>query len=140
MEASKSIIIEVEKSHSIELGFADIQTLAIKDPKELTDGVGITAVIGGVSGGISTGVGVVNPPKSLQPSESKLKNATLAGVTTASISATGRIIFNFLTHKSPTIVYNADNEDLRESAIINLLPPGTKVRIIQKNHINNNVP
>ncbi|MBI2063171.1 MAG: hypothetical protein HYT61_02960 [Candidatus Yanofskybacteria bacterium] len=140
VEPSKSIVIEIKKSQSIELGLADIESLAVRDSKDLIDGVGTTAIIGGASGGIIARVGVIDPPKSIQPSESKIKNAAIAGITAAGFSATGRILFNLLTQKSPTIIYDINSESLKEPAVINLLPIGTKVRIIQKNHINGNMP
>lgn len=138
VELSKSITISITKSKSIELSLADIKTLAVKDPKELTDGVGITAAIGGISGGVANWVGVANPPKSLR--RSKWRDVGLVGIVAAVISATVRVSYNFLTQKPPMTIYDLNNAGLSDQTVINNLPIGTKVRITQENHINGNMP
>ena len=69
VEPSKSITIAITKSKSIELSLADIRTLAVKDPKELTDNVGTAAGVGSAGGAVGASTGVINPPQSLHPSQ-----------------------------------------------------------------------
>lgn len=134
VEPSKSITVEINKSKGVELGLTEIKTLAVLDPKELMDNVGVAAVAGGLGGGVGASVGVVNPPESLQ--RSKLKDAGLVGLVAAGFSATAMAVYNFWTQKTPMLVYDIENKDLNNIAIISQLPIGTRIRITQKNHIN----
>lgn len=133
-DPSKSITIEIKKSKGVELSLDEIKTLAVLDPKELTDGVGTAAAVGGASGAVAASTGVINPPKSLQGS--KLKDMGLVGAATALFSAAAKAGYNFLTRKPLMLIYDVDNQGLNNTAVIYNLPVGTKVRIIQKNHIN----
>lgn len=134
IEPPGSIAIEIGKSKGIELSLDEVKTLAVLDPKELTDGVGTAAAVGGAGGATAASVGVVNPPKSLQ--RSKLRDAGLVGIVVAALSAITKAGYNYLTMKKPMLIYDAENEALNNIAIISQLPVGTKVRITQKNHIN----
>lgn len=134
VEPTKSIIVQIKKSRSIELNLADINTLAIVDPKKLNDGVVLVATIGGISGGVGNVVGVVSPPKSLQ--RSRLKDASLTGVVAAGFSALAKVFFNQVTKKPPILVFDADSASLNNPAVIANLPVGTKIKVTQKNIIN----
>ncbi|MBI2669881.1 MAG: hypothetical protein HYX20_01950 [Candidatus Yanofskybacteria bacterium] len=134
IEPSKSVTVEIKKSKGIEFSLTEIKTLAVLDPKELTDNVGTAAVIGGMGGGVGASVGVVNPPKSLQ--RSRLKDAGLVGLVAAGFSAIAMAVYNFFTQRSPMLVYDIENEGLNNIAVISHLPIGTRIRITQKNHIN----
>lgn len=133
-EPSKSITVEIGKSKGLELSFDEIKTLAVLDPKRLTDGVGTAAAVGGAGGAVAAGVSAVNPPKGLQGSN--VRNAGLVGVVVAALSALARGGYNYLTMKQPMLIFDADNESLNNVAVIYNLPVGTKVKITQKNHIN----
>lgn len=134
VEPSKSITVEIKQSKGIEVSLTEIKTLAVLDPKELSDNVGTAAVIGGVSGGAANRVGVANPPKSLR--RSRWRDAGLVGLVAAGFSATAMAVYNFLTQKPPMLVYDAENKSLNNIAVISQLPIGTRIRITQKNHIN----
>lgn len=133
-EPSKSITVEISKSKGVELSLGEIKTLAVLDPKELTDGIGTAAAVGGASGAVAASAGAVNPPNGLKGS--KIRNMGLVGVVTAAITGIVRAGYNFVTQKPPMIIYDADNQSLNNAAVIYNLPVGTKVRITQKNHIN----
>lgn len=134
VEPSKSITVEIKKSKGIEFSLSEIKTLTILDPKKLTDNVGTVAVMGGLGGSVGVSVGVVNLPESLR--RSKMRDAGLVGLVAAGFSATATTVYNFLTRKTPMLIYDAENEDLNNIAVIGQLPVGAKVRITQKNHIN----
>ena len=134
VKPSESITVEIRKSKGIEFSLAEIKTLAVLDPKKLTDNVGTAAVVGGISGGAANRVGVANPPQSLR--RSKWKDAGLVGIAAAAFGATAMAAYNFLTQKPPMLVYDAENEGLNNITVICQLPVGTKIRITQKNHIN----
>ncbi|MBI2063756.1 MAG: hypothetical protein HYT65_02060 [Candidatus Yanofskybacteria bacterium] len=134
VEPSKSITVEIKKSKGIEFGLTDIKTLAVLDPKELTDNVGTAAVMGGLGGGVGASVGVVNPPESLR--RSKWRDVGLVGLVAAGFSATAMAVYNFWTHRTPMLVYDIENKNLNNIDVISRLPVGTRIRITQKNHIN----
>ena len=138
VEPSKSITIAITKSKSIELSLADIRTLAVKDPKELTDNVGTAAGVGSAGGAVGASTGVINPPEGLQ--QSKLKDIALVSASVAVLSALVMVAHNFLTQKPSMTIYDVNNAGLSDLTSINNLPVGTKVRITQKNHINSNMP
>lgn len=134
VEPDKSITVEINKSKGFEFGLTEIETLAVLDPKELTDNIGIAAVTGGLGGGVGVSVGIVSPPENLQ--RSKLKDASLVGLVAAGFSAATMAVYNFWTKKPPMLIYDAENESLNNIAVISRLPIGIKIRITQKNHIN----
>lgn len=134
VEPSKSITIEINKSKGVELGLTEIKTLAVLDPKELMDNVRAAAVIGGLGGGVGASVGVVNPPESFR--RSKWRDVGLVGLVAAGFSGTAMAVYNFWTQKTPMLVYDIENKNLNNIAIISQLPIGTRIRITQKNHIN----
>lgn len=134
VEPAKSITVEINKSKGVELGLTEIKTLAILDPKELMDNVGIAAVTGGLGGGVGASVGVVNPPESFR--RSKWRDVGLVGLVAAGFSATAMAVYNFWTQKTPMLVYDIENKNLNNITIISQLPIGTRIRITRKNHIN----
>lgn len=138
VEPSKSITILITKSKGIMISLTEIQTLAVLDPKELTDNVKRDAAIVGVGSSVGASTGVINPPKGLQ--QSKFKNVLLIGTSMATLGALTRFAYNFLAQKPPMTIYDSNNPSFNDPTIINNLPIGTKIRITQKNHINGVTP
>ena len=138
VEPQKSIAVEIGKSKSIELSMGDIRSVYVLDPKKLTDGMGKVVAVSGPASGASVLTGVVDPPERLPgyDSNSKLKNAGIVGVITVVLSAGIVAAYNFLTKKPPMMIYSADNKNLNNVAVLNLLPIGVKVRVVHKNRIN----